>query len=592
MKNIGFFVRHFTERGTEVAVYDYAKYNEEILHNKSYIICFTKQTLEKISYQKFNARFTIIEINNICEIKNVIDNYNIDFFYTLTHGGNDMYQFENKNIWNNCKTIKHCVFDTKFPESDFYLSISDYLNEKNNTNVPVIPHIVSLEKDQNNKNLRNELNIPNDAIVIGRYGGFTEFNIIDTHQAIQEFLELNNNNNKKNIYFLFMNTQIFYRHPRIIYLKKNINLTYKNKFINTCDAMIHARWEGETFGLSIAEFSINNKPIITCPSGDLEHIKILGEKSILYRSKEELLNIFNNITTLIKSRNDWNAYRHYSPSNIMKLFNNIFESINTKNIENNLKNDIIFVTAFKDIGRGNWQTLCPRKNEEYFEYFLNLTNNIEYTLIVYLDINIKNELLNKYKFKNNIVFLDLNSVDTFYDKYLFQDNIIMNSTEYKSKIPLTRQNNPEHLYSAYNLINHSKVNFIHNTKSLFPNYEYYSWIDFGYVREASNCPKNINIEKLSKKINYHCLEVPDLNNKITENDMLRSDTIFITGSSFIVHNDLVDKFQCIYENKLLEWHKKMITDDDQSLILQLYYDNPEIFELKLNNKWFSLYNLF
>jgi hypothetical protein len=111
------------------------------------------------------------------------------------------------------------------------------------------------------------------------------------------------------------------------------------------------------------------------------------------------------------------------------------------------------------------------------------------------------------------------------------------------------------------------------------------------VREVSNCPKNINIERLSKKIIYHCLELPDLNNKISESEMLKNNTIFITGSSFIVHNELVDKFQYIYENKLLEWHKKMVTDDDQSLILQLYYDNPEIFELKLNNKWFSLYNL-
>jgi hypothetical protein len=29
--NIAFFIRQFTERGTEVAIYDYAKYNEEIL---------------------------------------------------------------------------------------------------------------------------------------------------------------------------------------------------------------------------------------------------------------------------------------------------------------------------------------------------------------------------------------------------------------------------------------------------------------------------------------------------------------------------------------------------------------------------------
>ena len=39
--NIGFFCRHFTERGTEIAIYNYAKYNEELLGNKSYIVCFS-----------------------------------------------------------------------------------------------------------------------------------------------------------------------------------------------------------------------------------------------------------------------------------------------------------------------------------------------------------------------------------------------------------------------------------------------------------------------------------------------------------------------------------------------------------------------
>jgi len=85
--------------------------------------------------------------------------------------------------------------------------------------------------------------------------------------------------------------------------------------------MIHARSIGETFGLSIAEFSIKNKPIITCMSGDLEHIKILGDKAILYNSKEDLMNIFKNIISIINSRNDWNAYKSFTPVNIMNLFN-------------------------------------------------------------------------------------------------------------------------------------------------------------------------------------------------------------------------------------------------------------------------------
>lgn len=319
--NVGFFVRHFSERGTEVAIYDYANYNELLLNNKSYILCFTEEAqkrfnlpTQRISYDKFSKRFEMIEINDINEMSSIIKKYNLSYFYTLTHGGsNDIYQFNNKNIWNTCKTIKHCVFDTTYPESDFYISISQMLNQKNRTNIPVIPHIVDLPNTD--ENLRNELQIPTDAIVFGRYGGMNEFNIGMAHDAIKEYLNLN-----KNCYFLFMNTYKFYEHPRIIYLDRNIDLDYKVKFINTCDAMIHARSMGETFGLSIAEFSIKNKPIITSDWGDLEHIKILGDKAIVYRTKNDLITIFQNIKAILYSRNDWNAYRLYSPDYVMNLF--------------------------------------------------------------------------------------------------------------------------------------------------------------------------------------------------------------------------------------------------------------------------------
>jgi len=320
-KTIGFFVRHFTERGTEVAIYDYAKYNEDILNNKSYIICFTQEKQQKInfptqrfSYDKFKNRFQIIEISDMNDMSNIIKDLHLDYFYTLTYGGsNDIYQFNNKALWGNCKTIKHCVFETTCYESDFYISISNMLNQKNSTSIPVIPHIVDLPNSF--ENLKNDLHIPNDAIVFGRYGGFDDFNIQIAHDAIKQYLQYN-----ENAYFLFMNTARFYEHPRIIYLDKNLDLYYKVKFINTCDAMIHAREMGETFGLSIAEFSIKNKPVITCKNGDLEHIYLLGDKAIVYNSTEELMHIFKNIGSIINSRNDWNAYREFSPEKIMNLF--------------------------------------------------------------------------------------------------------------------------------------------------------------------------------------------------------------------------------------------------------------------------------
>jgi hypothetical protein len=320
--NIGFFVRHFTERGTEVSTYDYAKYNEEILNNKSYIICFTHEgqkthfpgAMERYTYDKFK-RFEIIEINHMNDMKEVVEKYNLSFFYAQTHGGNDIYQLQS-NIWGKCKTIKHCVFHTTYPEGDFYISISNFLNEKYNTKLPVIPYMVDLPIETDN--LRKELKIPDDAVVFGRHGGSDQFNIKMAHDAIKECLD-------EDIYFLFMNTDHFYQHPRIIYLDRNVDLQYKAKFINTCDAMIHAREMGETFGLSVGEFSIKNKPIITCKCGDLEHVKILGDKAILYHSKEELVSIFKNIKTIISSRSDWASY-DFSPAYVMSLFKAIFNT--------------------------------------------------------------------------------------------------------------------------------------------------------------------------------------------------------------------------------------------------------------------------
>jgi hypothetical protein len=327
-KNIGFFIRHFSERGTEVSTYDYAHYNEIILQNKSYIIHFSDDAQKKYgfpdvkdSFPKFNSTFEMIEINDITDLKDVIEKYKLDFFYTQTHGGPDIYQLNNNNIWGNCKTIKHCVFDTTCNEGGYYLSISNHLNQKNKTNIPVIPYMVDLPNTDTH--LRDELNIPHDAIVLGRYGGFHQFDLNIAHNAIKKFLDINKTNN---VYFLFMNTVDFYHHQNIIYLDKNIDLLYKTKFINTCDAMIHARSDGETFGLAIAEFSIKNKPIITCPCGDLEHILLLGDKAIIYNNTEELIDIFSNIKELISQHSCWNCYREYTPEKIMNIFDNILSN--------------------------------------------------------------------------------------------------------------------------------------------------------------------------------------------------------------------------------------------------------------------------
>ena len=411
MKRVGFFIRHFTERGTEIATYDYAHYNETLLNNKSFIIHFTDTAqlnhqfpLIKYTYEKFKTRFELIEINDISDMKDVINKYQLNVFFTMTHGGPDIYQFNNNNIWQQCKTIKHCVFTTNCCESNHYLTLSQHLNYKFNTNYTVLPYIVNNLNITDN--LRQTLNIPNNAIVLGRHGGFHQFDLGIAHDAIKLFLSQNHH-----VYFLFLNTKVFYEHPQIIYLEKNIDVIYKNQFINTCDAMIHARSDGETFGLAIAEFSIKNKPIITCPCGDLEHILILGNNVIKYNNINELLLIFTNISTILNAKKDWRGYKNYSPEIVMQQFNTIISSPNAvissapnavissapnavissgdrKHIINYIKNKKIHDASYKviDIGgsAGGW-------SHEVIDFIVDINAPPIQTHIQYFSLDINKE---------------------------------------------------------------------------------------------------------------------------------------------------------------------------------------------------------
>jgi len=252
-------------------------------------------------------------------------------------------------------------------------------------------------------------------------------------------------------------------------------------------------------------------------------------------------------------------------------------------------NKIIFTTAYKDINRIKWDNF-KRSNDHYLRGFKNLCSNIPYTLIVYVEEDIKKLITETIQIASNIIFMDITKVDTFYNKYLDIDKEIIQSEAYLKKIPLNRKDCPEHKYSEYNLINHSKINFVNYTKKKFPKYKYYAWIDFGTMNEnIDNIPKNIDFTLIPPKITFKCIVNPP-QKRPSENEMLASNCIYFLGSSFIIFTDLVEHYEKIYESKLIEWQKKGITDDDQSLILQLYYDNPKLFHIINHSKWFGFYS--
>lgn len=313
---IAFLSNKLTLRGTEIAIFDYADYNEKLLGNKSIIIT---RDYEKIkheydvdiqAYEKFKSRFDVFYYENQEDIDNIVLQNNASHIFIEKAGGWDGL------ISNKCKNIIHCVFSTDQHHGQIYTPIGQTINNLYGTNYDVMPYMVSLPDISDN--LRAVLNIPDNVIVFGRYGGRESFDIKLVYDSIKRILET-----RDDIYFLFMNTNVFYEHKNIIYLPGNSDMIYKRRFINTCDALIHARDRGETFGLTCGEFAICEKPVITYGgSRENEHLLILKEKAVIYNCMEDLDNIFQTFSKDKYNMKD-NGYMFYNPENVMNIFEKI-----------------------------------------------------------------------------------------------------------------------------------------------------------------------------------------------------------------------------------------------------------------------------
>lgn len=316
LMNIAFWDNQLCERGTTVSLYDYAYYNEKILGNKSYIFYDKNNRSNKDKIiEKFKSKFTVHATTNFGEVDQYLSYYKITHIYIIKSGEKDT------RISNIAKNCIHCVFSCYQPHGDIYSSISPVV-KGNNGKYPVVPHMINLPK--HDKNMREMLNIPQNAIVFGGYGGSGSFSIQFVHKVVYNIAKTN-----PNIYFLFANfNQFCPKLPNIIHLDMIVELDKKVEFINTCDANLWARQNGETFGISIGEFSSLNKPVIATKycGGDLAHVDILGDKAIWYTNEKDLTEIILNFNPEIESKKDWNAYTNYTPENVMLIFKNVFLS--------------------------------------------------------------------------------------------------------------------------------------------------------------------------------------------------------------------------------------------------------------------------
>ena len=309
-----------TLRGTELATYQFAHYNETILGNESRIFApdHVAETADPQIKRQFEERFPVIYYAktadgrfDVLKLEESAAKEGLDAMYY-----HDVYKNTDWTL-RNCKNLVHATFPWCQARGEIFAATSEYLGR--HLGVPHVPLIIDLPDTASH--LRKELKIPDDALVFGRYGGSSTFSLPFVHDAIYKTLE-----KRRNTYFLFMNTDRFGQdHPQIIHLPGSNDLEHKVKFINTCDAMLHARKDGETFGLAVGEFSSKNKPVITWAYGDDNaHLEHLGKHAIIYRDAYDIQSLLLHFKP--QPGQVWDVFtERFSPEKVMSQFKTVFQ---------------------------------------------------------------------------------------------------------------------------------------------------------------------------------------------------------------------------------------------------------------------------
>lgn len=243
---------------------------------------------------------------------------------------------------------------------------------------------------------------------------------------------------------------------------------------------------------------------------------------------------------------------------------------------------ITIVTAFYDIGRGDWSPdkgfphYLQRTTETYIERFSHMAQ-LENDMVVFSSADIIQKLqpLRGDRPTKWIVF------DVFekYEGLLRDISTIQNSENFKNLIHPSQRLNPEYWNPQYVVVNFLKSSFVNLAlKHNLINTDLISWLDFGYCRTADKIPSSkkwsydFDVEKMHF-FNYKEYDGKPIPEIISTND------VYILGAKIVGGKSAWPKFELLMRDSIIELGSNGLIDDDQTLMLMSTIKQPDLFEL-------------
>jgi protein YibB len=250
---------------------------------------------------------------------------------------------------------------------------------------------------------------------------------------------------------------------------------------------------------------------------------------------------------------------------------------------------ISIVTAFYDIGRGDWSTqveknggplphYLQRSVDKYIDHFTRMCE-IDTEIIVYTSSDIAPRLA---AISPNVKVVEY---DYFNIHKELRDKIeeIQTSPEFTKRINPYQVRNPEYWSKDYVGVTSLKAFYVSDAfeRGLITN-EWASWVDFGYCRDDEHVPqsKKWEYDFTPGKMHFFNYRDTDIHRRMEQLQLaVLNNIVYIIGGVFVgekeqwkmLEDGMKSTLQLLMNNKLV--------DDDQGLLLYSYFMNQDKYEL-------------
>lgn len=250
---------------------------------------------------------------------------------------------------------------------------------------------------------------------------------------------------------------------------------------------------------------------------------------------------------------------------------------------------ISIVTAFYDIGRGDWSTkveknggplphYLQRSVDKYIDHFTRMCE-VDTEIIVYTSSDIAPRLA---AISPNVKVVEY---DYFNIHKKLRDRIeeIQTSPEFIKKVNPYQVRNPEYWSKDYVGVTSLKAFYIKDAfERGFITNEWASWVDFGYCRDNEHIPlsKKWEYDFTPDKMHFFNYRDPEIHraNEQTRLAVLNN-IVYIIGGVFVGQKESWELLEYSMEKSLQILMSNGLVDDDQGLLLMSYFMNPEKYEL-------------